>query len=75
MKEIIIKLPRPVTTDEIKLVSSEEIKAHYKAIGKNVPFQWVLIPYVEIDGKDYAVIVKEVEKDNFTQVVTTGKRL
>ena len=40
----------------IKLISSSDIKAHYESIGKNVPFTFVGIPYVQIGEDSFAVI-------------------
>lgn len=61
--EIIINLPQPTTS--IKLVSSDDIKAHFEKMGKTVPFTFVGLPYVEIGGIWYAVLpVEHKEKKN-----------
>lgn len=42
--------------DGIRLVSSPDIKAHFKELGKAVPFYFVGLPYIEINGEQWAVI-------------------
>ena len=51
MNRIVIKFP--TSCEGIILISSEDIKAHFEAIGKNVPFTFVGLPYVEIEGKSF----------------------
>jgi len=42
--------------DGIRLVSSFNIKEHFKSLGETVPFYFVGLSYVEINGEQYAVI-------------------
>jgi len=54
MNEIVIEFRQP--TRGIKLIASDDIKEHYKSIGKTVGFQWVACQYVEIAGISYAIV-------------------
>ena len=38
------------------MIKSDDIKEFYLSIGETVPFQFVDLPYVEIQGDCYAVV-------------------